>query len=523
MRIRFPLYARMLTWFFLNLVLLAVIALVFFKAEGHIRLSSLFLGQAEERMQSVGEVINAELNQSPPAEWNRILKLFSDSYHLRFYLFRNDGQQLAGSTVTLPREIRSRVERPPRNGPRPSVRSDGRPNPDGRPNIDPPALLLPPEGQPDEEFRRPRRSDGPEENNRQFNPPDRRRAGEPPAVLISTANPHQYWAVIRMGVGGGTNSVVPAILLAASNSLSGGGLFVDYKPWIVVTTGAILISILFWIPLARGLTQSLSQLTHVTEEIAAGRFQARADIRRGDELGRLGQSVNQMAERLNGFVTGQKRFLGDTAHELCSPIARIQLALGILEQKADPRQEATLADLREEIQHLGELVNELLSFSKASLQPASVRLRPVPLRSLVEQAIQRETDEDVKTLVHVEETLTASADPDLLSRALCNLLRNATRYASHAGPITVSAESKDDKILLRVTDCGPGIPEEAISKIFDPFYRPESSRDRETGGVGLGLAIVKTCIESCHGDVACRNLKPNGFEVTLKLQRVKGV
>ena len=83
-----------------------------------------------------------------------------------------------------------------------------------------------------------------------------------------------------------------------------------------------------------------------TEQIAQGRFDARVPGARGDELGRLGLAINRMAERLSGFVTGQKRFLGDTAHELCSPIARMQVALGILEQRAGENQRACLADLR---------------------------------------------------------------------------------------------------------------------------------------------------------------------------------
>ena len=119
--------------------------------------------------------------------------------------------------------------------------------------------------------------------------------------------------------------------------MSAGGLFFDYKPWVAVGLGAVLFSAVLWAPLVRGITRSIAQMTHTTRQIAEGRFDARTREGRRDELGLLGQSINRMAARLAGFVTGQKRFLGDIAHELCSPLARIQVALGILEKEKNIR------------------------------------------------------------------------------------------------------------------------------------------------------------------------------------------
>jgi two-component system sensor histidine kinase CpxA len=117
--------------------------------------------------------------------------------------------------------------------------------------------------------------------------------------------------------------------------------------------------------------------------------------------------------------------------------------------------------------------------------------------------------------------LVVRADAELLTRALSNLLRNAVRYAGECGPITVCAQREQDKVKITVADRGPGVPANDLPRLFDPFYRADASRDRETGGVGLGLAIVKTCIESCGGAVACRNLEPAGLEVTIRLQGEK--
>jgi two-component system sensor histidine kinase CpxA len=109
-------------------------------------------------------------------------------------------------------------------------------------------------------------------------------------------------------------------------------------------------------------------------------------------------------------------------------------------------------------------------------------------------------------------------DPDLLLRSISNLIRNAIRYAGEAGPITIRAEHGPGFVKLILEDCGPGIPEAALAQVFDPFYRADPSRSRETGGVGLGMAIVKTCVESCSGTVSCRNRTPSGLEVTLTLK-----
>jgi len=105
-----------------------------------------------------------------------------------------------------------------------------------------------------------------------------------------------------------------------------------------------------------------------------------------------------------------------------------------------------------------------------------------------------------------------------LVRALSNILRNALKYAADSGPIYMMAETRKDQVLIRVRDNGPGVPADLLDQLFEPFFRPEPSRDRDSGGVGLGLAIVKTCIETCDGTVSAKNIQPNGFEVTITLR-----
>ena len=498
MKLSFPLYAKILLWFFLNLAVIALVFLAFFHAQFRLGLDSLLTGQASDRIQALSEVISVELNHTPRPGWDDLLKRFSGPYQVQFSLFGNDGGHIAGPSLQLPPPVQARLNE--RRGPRP-------PRPGG------------PRGGPLEPFNPGLASPGePRRGEREGNGPARVRAGTFPKFIAHTDDPTRYWMIVRIplqdseprGLFGGT-------LVGMSASIGAGGLFFDFTPWLLVGFGVLFLSVLFWLPLVRSITRSISQMTQATEQIAEGRFDVALTAQRTDELGRLAQAINRMAERLAGFVTGQKRFLGDIAHELCSPLARIQMALGILEQRADDGQKHYVEDVREEVQHMTSLVNELLSFSKAGLQPKEARIELVHLAALARRVIEREGVDGNSIQANIDESLQAMAEPELLSRGLANLVRNAIRYAGDAGPIRIAARQENERVLLTVSDSGPGVPPELIERLFEPFFRPDAARSRDTGGTGLGLAIVKSCIEACHGTVTCRNLQPNGFAVEISL------
>jgi two-component system, OmpR family, sensor histidine kinase CpxA len=347
-----------------------------------------------------------------------------------------------------------------------------------------------------------------------------------PQMMFSlrTSEPTRYWVAVRFPPPEPRSEIrrpMPLVLFVVTDSLYSGTLFLDVRLWIFAALGTLLLSVLLWIPPVRALTRSLSELTRATDAIANGDFSVRVQVRRSDEVGHLGWSVNRMADRLDGFVKGQKRFLGDIAHELCSPLARLQVGLGILEQSAGFSQKPSLEDVRDEVEEMSGLVNELLSFSKASLDRADSPLESVPLAETVQRVLERENVLGPDVRVSVENTLLALGRTDLISRALANLVRNAKRYAGEAGPIEVAAEAIHDRIRLTVTDQGNGVPEPELQRIFDPFYRAEPSRSRETGGAGLGLAIVKSCVEACGGSVQAKNLEPQGFQVMMLLKRAE--
>jgi two-component system sensor histidine kinase CpxA len=219
------------------------------------------------------------------------------------------------------------------------------------------------------------------------------------------------------------------------------------------------------------------------------------------------------------LVKGQKRFLGDVAHELCSPLARLRTGLGILESRLPESELSRLAAIEDEARELGELIDEILAFSRATAGFKHLHSMPIDLRALIDEMIAREASH-----AHVECAVDGSirtlADAKLLKRAMGNLLRNAIRYAGEDARIRVSASIKGGQVVVSVSDNGPGVPEAEIVNLFEPFYRPDSARTRENGGTGLGLTIVKSCIEACGGSVCAHNEKPSGFCVEMLLPLV---
>lgn len=311
-------------------------------------------------------------------------------------------------------------------------------------------------------------------------------------------------------------------LIISAPSFYGTPLFFQFKPWLAAIGAVIGIFVVCWLPFIRGLTRTVKRVTRATELIAEGHFDQPLPENRGDELGQLSAAINRMASRLAGFVTGQRRFLGDIAHELCAPIARMQFGLGILEQQAGEGQRGAVEDVQDEMRQMSNLVNELLSFSKASMELKGRKLGPVDVEATARDAVAREglNGEDA-VRIDIGAPLIALADREFLLRSLSNLIRNAVRYAGSAGPVVIAGamagSPENGEIVVTVSDSGPGVPQEEIDKVFAPFYRVEASRNRDTGGAGLGLAIVKSCVEACNGHVQCRNRQPSGFEVEIRL------
>ncbi len=469
----------------LNVGLLALLfgALLWTQFGGE--LNPLLVAPSREKILSLTRLLERDLEDAPNGVWRPVFDRYSREYGITLVLVNQDAEILGGQRLTIPPDVVMRVkERPPR----------------GSPERPPPP---------------PRRKYGEDRGN----PPP---PGQPPAGRIfveRTGGPLGFWVGVRTPIPSGDQVPIPGTLLLASPGYFTSGFFFDGRPWLVALALALSVSALVWLPFIRSLTASIARMSKATERIAQGHFEVQLPQTRSDEIGQLATSINQLSSQLSRFVTGQKRFLADVAHELCSPIARVQFAIGILDRRVTDADRQYVNDLHSEIQHMSSLVNELLSFTKMGLQPDEVKLQPVDLAMMAQRAREREGPGDARIVLEVNPAHWVMADPSLLLRALANLLRNALRYAGDAGPVTVSSLERRGEIVLTISDCGPGVPEELIEQVFEPFRRVDSARTRSGGGVGLGLAIVKTCIEACEGEIHCRNRQPTGLEVEVSLKK----
>jgi two-component system, OmpR family, sensor histidine kinase CpxA len=484
MKLRWTLSRKIACLALLNIGLLAGAALIFARSQFRFGPESLLLGPAHDRIRGVGDAFNADLDATPPSGWDQLVASYAQRYGAEFHLAGGRGNRLAGPEPPMSEPLREEMRRLlPGAGPRrppPRRFDEGEPSP-------PPPRERPP---------MPRES----------------------VFLWVQQRPTAYWAGARIHSPSLDLPGNIAILLIRSDTVFNSRLFFDWQLWAGAALAAAGLSALCWLPFLRGLTRAIAHMDRVTKQIADGRFDIQAAEPRNDELGHLGQQIDRMAGRLESFVKNQKRFLGDIAHELCAPIARVQFAVGILEQKAEEGQRAHVAALHEEVQEMSALVNELLSFSKAGMQPGSAQLTRVSVAEVAGKAVAREAFAGGRVELAVEEGMTVTAHPALLLRALANVLRNAIRYAGDRGPIAISARKDGSRVSIVVADTGPGLPEWELEEVFAPFYRPEAARTRETGGAGLGLPIVRTCVEACGGTVSCRNRTPNGLEVVMTLK-----
>jgi two-component system sensor histidine kinase CpxA len=283
--------------------------------------------------------------------------------------------------------------------------------------------------------------------------------------------------------------------------------------------GLILLAVagLCWL-LAANIASPLRQLARTVDRFGAGDLGARVEWRRNDEIGELARAFNQMAERLQTLLTAERRLLQDISHELRSPLARLSFAAE-LTRKA-PDRDAAVARLRKEIDRLADLVSGLIQVTRAEGDFADRNLTPVSLNSVVAEVTESSELEASAKHCRVEAKSDAEVelqgDPELLRRAVENVVRNAIRYAPESTAVEVKVGAHDSTATVSIRDYGPGVPDEMLPRIFTPFFRVDASRDTATGGMGLGLAIAQRAVLLHHGHMEAENANP-GLRVTIAL------
>jgi signal transduction histidine kinase len=289
----------------------------------------------------------------------------------------------------------------------------------------------------------------------------------------------------------------------------------DFWPFYLLIL--LVITFLSYI-LAVHLVRPLRKLRRTVERFGRGELSARSRSTRLDEIGDLSRAFDRMAERIETLLHAERRLLQDVSHELRSPLARLHFAVELA--RTSPDRETSAARIRKEANRLGSLVDELLQLTRAEGDPSSREIKNVPLhdvlRSLVEDCALEAEMHHCRIELHAANPVHLRGEPELIRRAVENVLRNAIRHAPEGSGVEVDLDLHAGSALIRVRDYGPGVPEECLEDIFKPFFRVEDDRDRASGGVGLGLSIARRAVDLHQGTISARNARP-GLLVTLHL------
>jgi len=248
-------------------------------------------------------------------------------------------------------------------------------------------------------------------------------------------------------------------------------------------------------PVVRRLTRRLEALKRGVEEFGAGRLQQRVEISGNDEVAAVASSFNVAAERIEALVRSNKSLLANASHELRSPLARMKMAVSMLEDASPEKRERLKHEIDTNVAELDALVEEVLLASRLDASNSLDQHEPVDLLGLAAEEAAR-VDGAVDGI-----PLSVSGDERLLRRALRNLLENARRYGGNE--VSVLLERDGDRANVMICDRGPGVPETMRERIFEPFFRLPGHAE-QAGGVGLGLSLVKQIAERHGGQVRCQ-------------------
>ena len=318
-------------------------------------------------------------------------------------------------------------------------------------------------------------------------------------------------------------------------------IYIPYREILPRLLISLIISVLVTFGITMVITRPIGSLREAAKQLAGGNLNARAkwpkgsrSSKSGDELWGLVYDFNDMADRLESLVDAQKLLLRDVSHELRSPLARLSVALELAREEAPSGMEEQLDRIERETGRLNSLIGQLLSLSHLESTTRLPDKLPVSLECLIRDLLpdidyEAQRRNCAVRFVNngrqpgdISEALGAvMGSPELLGRAVENVIRNAIAYTAEGTSVEIQLFDEDrfgePFAVLQVRDCGPGVPEAALKSIFRPFYRLDLSRQRSTGGYGVGLAITERAVRLHGGMVCARNAPEGGLIVEMRL------
>lgn len=288
----------------------------------------------------------------------------------------------------------------------------------------------------------------------------------------------------------------------------------------------LLVTGLLAFLLARHLGRPIQTLRQGTRQLAAGNYALRMSQHGRDELGELTHDFNQLAARLQQNETARKQWIADIAHELRTPLSILQGEIEALQDGINQPDAGTLASLHQEVSHLQRLVNDLYDLSMSDSGALSYHKESCDLAALLEETLTlhgsmlQEAGLQVDTLGITQQPLIVQGDRQRLQQLFKNLLENSLRYTDKPGQLRVTTRLLRDSAQVCFQDSAPGVPEDALSRLFERLYRVETSRNRATGGAGLGLSICHNIVAAHGGSISASHSPLGGLEICILLPRV---
>ena len=264
----------------------------------------------------------------------------------------------------------------------------------------------------------------------------------------------------------------------------------------------------------RRILRPIKWLQQGVNEIGQGNLNVQIPIKKGDELGHLTEAVNDMTQRIRKMIEARDQLLLDVSHELRSPITRMKLALEFIPE-VDKKE-----SLQKDLETIVAMITEILETERLKEGYGKLALDNHDIvRIMKDVGNEYENKTPGLKWVSTPEKLLLNIDAGRIRIVFKNLLDNAFKYSrADSNPVEISIQADNDGAIVKIKDDGPGIPEEDIPQLFEPFYRVDRSRSKKTGGYGLGLSLSKKIMDAHGGKIEILNNEDSGVTVTLSFK-----